>query len=73
MYDVQSAPMAGAFSRLLEDLLDHPGRNVVELSPEGMVHPGPAMLRHAYYDRGLKMKGMLMLTMVKNVVYMPGE
>ena len=30
------------------------------------------MFRHAYCDKGLKMNGALILTMVKNVVYMPG-
>ena len=30
------------------------------------------MLPHAYCDKGLKVKGALILTMVKNGVYMPG-
>ena len=45
---------------------------MVELTPERMVHTGPAMLRHGYCERGLKKRGALILTMVKNVVYMPG-
>ena len=50
IYEVQSAPLAGAFSHLPQVLLDHPWPNVVELTPEGMVHTGPAMLRHGYCD-----------------------
>ena len=68
MYDMQCAPMAGTFSRFTEELLEHLWPIVVELSPEGMVHSGPAMLRHTYCDRGLKRKGALILTIVKNVV-----
>ena len=69
---MRGAPKAGPFARVPEELLDHPWRHVVVLTPEGMVHTGRAMLRHAYCNGGLKMEGALIRTMVQNGVYMPG-
>ena len=71
-HSVRCATAAGFYSHLPKELWNTRWPNVVVLMQKGMVHPGTAMLRHAYCNGRLKSDGALILTTVKNMIYLPG-
>ena len=71
-HSVRSAPAAGFYSPLPQELCKQRCPNVGELTEEAMVHSETEMRRHAYCSGDLKAQGPRILTRVKNVIYMPG-
>ena len=65
LLSAKHAPVAAFYSKLPQELRDHPWPNIVESSPEGMIHAGLAMLREVHRATGFQTESALVLTTVK--------
>ena len=53
------------YSKLPNELRDHPLLNVMESSPEGMLHAGVAMFREVHQATGFQRDSPMVITTVK--------